>query len=344
MISMMSFSLDFFNFKSMRLFGFRFFYSLRILAAYFMRFSDTKVFTYRYEFEPKPLLTFIKDRYQVLAQDATCAFFDRIRLNGCDVDEKSQLVSGDVLEYTHHRADEAEISYTPKVLFEDEYLLAIAKPDYLPVTPSNQYYYNSMAILAKEYFNNESLTPLHRLDLETSGVLLYGKNKPARRLFQMMFQDHHIEKNYEALTFRRIPQKEINGCLYLSNNSLIYTKQFLDTSGPGSSKTIIVRQEPWGQYFRIWCQPVTGKTNQLRAHFAAFNAPILGDKKYYHDENVYLDWYIHRDLDRVTDRIILKRQALHCSSVTFTHPVTQAHIEISDHDNPDWLEKIESVL
>ena len=308
-----------------------------------MNFPNTKIFKYRYEYETQPLVDFLSNRYRIKIIKDKDILKDKVFINGQQTSSASIIKGGDLLEYVHHRSDEESIQLSFEILYEDEYIIAISKPDFLPVIPSNNFYFNSLVIKAKEYFSNPDLTPLHRLDIETSGILLFGKTKASRKLFQLLFQNQKITKYYQAITYRKIKVKTISGTLYTTPYSDIYTKYFLDTSGPDSSTTKIIKQCCWGKYYRVWCNPITGKTNQIRAHFSAIACPIVGDKKYYFDEAVYLDWYLNRDFKRIEQKLKLERQALHCYLLEFNHPVTGISITIQDN-SPLWQKKIDSLL
>lgn len=308
-------------------------------------FGESKVFKYRYEFEPKRLLTFIKERYAngggKWRDDDE--LIERVRLNGQSVHRQTLVSKGDWIEYTHYRSDEKEVRFEPVVLYEDEDIIAISKPDFLPVIPNSSYYYTSIAIYMKEKYHNKDLSPVHRLDIETSGVLLFGKSKQACSDIQKLFQEKRMDKRYQAIVYNQPTSTVIEGDLIPNEKSKIYTKLKLRTSDQPKSRTDILKSEPWGKYYRVWARPITGKTNQIRAHLAAINCPIVGDKKYYPDESVFLDWFTHRDISRIIHQLRLPRQALICESLTFTHPYSTQVVSIQD-TTPAWREKIDQLL
>ncbi|OGG94058.1 MAG: hypothetical protein A2527_09410 [Candidatus Lambdaproteobacteria bacterium RIFOXYD2_FULL_50_16] len=265
----------------------------------------------------------------------------RILINGKAPTE--WLQTGDLLEYLHLREDEADLADTPLViLYEDDDLLAISKPPHLPVSPGGRFYFCCLAILAKERFGLPELSPMHRLDLETSGVLLFGKNKLARTQIQPLFELHQIEKLYEAITFGDPGLEPIEGDMVPLVGSKIHSKQTLIPADEPRSKTKILSVEPFGPYFLIKLAPLTGKTNQLRVHLAHRGAPIVGDKKYYPDEQVYLDWFDHRQLEPLLERLKLHRQALHCQALAFENPLTRKPLQLQD-DRILWEETLTQI-
>lgn len=302
-------------------------------------FKEEVTFRYKYEYDSMNLKDFIGARYAGERGDAWVEeiFPERVQLNGRKVNDDTIISPGDHLEYLHLRSDEAEHSFQPEVIFEDEFIMAVVKPDSIPVSPSGRYYFNSVAIKMKEWSKNEEMTPLHRLDLETSGVLLFGKTRRARKRIQPLFDRKKIDKYYQAVVFNQLEAQEISGNIVPEENSRIYTKCKLLPSDEPTSITYIEKIEPLDKFQRVWLKPLTGKTNQLRIHLASKGCPIVGDKKYYPDEEVYLDWIDHRNIDRIIDRLILPRQALHCWKMAFFNPLTEETVTLED--TSDYWEK-----
>ena len=311
-----------------------------------MLYPDSKSFRYRYDFHEKNLQSFIVERYGSRFSDQKIqqVLKERITLNGQSVDQNTMLNSGDWIEYLHFREDEDPFLKELEILYEDEWILAISKPANLPVVPSGQFYFTSLAILLRERLNRELLSPLHRLDLETSGVLLFGKSKAACRAFQPMFaQGCGMTKKYEAITFGVPPVKDISGDLVPAVGSKIFSKMKLQPSKTPQSMTKVLRSEPWGKFGRVFMQPITGRTNQIRIHLASIDHSIVGDKKYYPDESIFLEWFEHRDVQKVLPKLKLHRQALHCSSLEFTHPFTQENLTLEDQ-TLTWDELIHTLI
>ena len=305
----------------------------------FVSDAGSKVFHFRFEAPAQPLKPYLLERYQFgrEARWRDTFYPHRVRLNGAPVAEDTWARPGDTIAYRHLRAEEPPAPAALAVLYQDQWLLALEKPDSLPVSPSGLYYFSSLAILARERFGAPELTPVHRLDLETSGVLLLARRRAEAARFHALFEAHAVVKRYLALVYGAFPQgrRELAGRIAPHPDSAIRTKLWLDPAGEPNSLTRVLdvaQHEACapaaGGCSELLLEPVTGKTNQIRVHLAHAGHPIVGDKKYHPDEGVFLDWLVHRDEGRMRERLWLPRQALHCRSLSFTHPFTGRPVTI----------------
>jgi RluA family pseudouridine synthase len=309
--------------------------------------AGSKIFRFQFEAEAQPLKPYLLERYQYGREPRWRDTFypERVRLNGAPVAEETWARPGDTIAYRHLRAEEPPAPAALPVLYEDEWLLAVHKPDSVPVSPSGLYYFSSLALLARELFASPELTPLHRLDLETSGVLLLARRRADLARFHGLFTAHAIDKRYLALVPGAFPleRRELSGRIVPHPASAIHTKLWLDPAGESNSLTRVLDVAHHGRCSELLLQPVTGKTNQIRVHLAHAGHPIVGDKKYQPDERVFLDWLVHRDDARVRERLGLPRQALLCQSLAFIHPFTGRPVSIAAPPGA-WAEKIAGVV
>jgi 23S rRNA pseudouridine1911/1915/1917 synthase len=314
--------------------------------------GQAKVFRFEYEGEPVPLREHLIARYRWgrTPQWRETFYPARVRLNGAPVDADTVLRPGDTVAYLHLRAEEPPVQRPLQVLYEDPWLLALYKPDDAPVSPSGMYYFTSLALRAREELGQPELTPLHRLDLETSGPLLFAKRARDVARGHRLFTAKTLRKTYRALVLGCWPEHitRIAGAIVPARGSAIQTKLWLEPGDETRSLTRVLRVARHRlaggfEASELELEPVTGKTNQLRVHLAWAGCPIVGDKKYHPDERVFLDWVEHRDFERVRDRLLLPRQALQCQVLECPHPFTGQPLRIAAPPG-SWAAKLAPLL
>ena len=106
---------------------------------------------------------------------------------------------GQRLYYYRHLDDEPVLPFQAQVLFEDDHLLVVDKPHFMPVTPSGRYVQQSLLVQLKRQTGCADLVPLHRIDRETAGLVLFGKRLQERDAYHALFRDRVVDKRYEAI-------------------------------------------------------------------------------------------------------------------------------------------------
>ncbi|MDD5584593.1 MAG: RluA family pseudouridine synthase [Candidatus Omnitrophica bacterium] len=207
------------------------------------------------------------------------------------------------------------------IVFEDNEVIVLNKIAKLLVVPSPKgEKYTVTSLLAQRL--KQPVYPCHRLDRETTGLLLYAKNKKIQQEIMNAFRQRQISKKY--LAFVKGKMKQCQGTL---------RGYILDTEGrrfgerPKEAKTNYRVMQITREFSVVELEPVTGRTNQLRIQLAKIGNPILGERKYAYG----------RDFT-----IRFKRLALHASSLAFTHPVSKKHLAFTielPKDMHDFLER-----
>jgi RluA family pseudouridine synthase len=253
---------------------------------------------------------------------------DRIRVNGDAVAPEYKVQSGDTVSYLHLKDDERHQKKKFKVVFEDDDLVAIEKPAGLSVTPSMTSFFTSCVMLARKQFWIKELSPVHRLDIDTSGVLLFGKHKEALKALGAQFQNHQVDKRYRCLVHGKFPLEisNITGKIERDEDSKIYSKYKLIEDGSEETNTQIIACTHFDDISELLVKPITGKSNQIRIHLAAKGYPIVGDKKYFADESVYLNWYDNGTQD---ERMRNDYHVLHATAMRLKHPMTGETLMLS---------------
>ena len=204
--------------------------------------------------------------------------------------------------------DEPRVPFEESVLYQDEHLVVADKPHFLPVTPSGPYLQETLLVRLKKRLGLDALIPIHRIDRETAGVVLFSTRVEDRNAYQSLFRQHTIHKHYEAIApFRS------DLALPLTRKSRIVEDEpfFRQREAPGepNSETVVDVLEVKGDLARYALSPVTGKKHQLRVHMNALGLPIVNDRMY-------------PPVDATPDDDFALPLQLLAKSIAFTDPVT----------------------
>ncbi len=216
------------------------------------------------------------------------------------------------------------------ILFEDDFVLAAAKPPYMPTHESRGHLGDTLAnALAGEFARRGVpfvFRAINRLDADTSGVLLVAKNRYAAERFGSLVAARQIEKTYIALltSAPEPPCGVIDTYIRRTGESIILRASY--PTGVPSERAVTAYEtvETVGGVAVVRCLPKTGRTHQLRVHFASLGCPIVGDDLY-------------------GGGFALPRQALHAARLAFVHPITGAPVVIECPLAPDLAAYLETL-
>jgi tRNA pseudouridine32 synthase/23S rRNA pseudouridine746 synthase len=184
------------------------------------------------------------------------------------------------LFYFREVAQERLIPFAEKILFQDEHLLVACKPHFLPVIPGGGYVNECLLNRLRASTGNEELVPLHRIDRETAGIVMFSVDRKTRGVYSRLFANGMIEKSYQALAECRREQE--NNEWTVENRVVKGYPWFTMMIVPGqpNSCSKIRLLDVYGGIGRFDLFPVTGKTHQLRIHMGGLGFRILNDKYY----------------------------------------------------------------
>jgi len=186
--------------------------------------------------------------------------------------------------YWRSLPEERPIPWTESVLFQDEHLVVADKPHFLPVTPGGRYVQESLLVRLKRRLDLPNLSPLHRIDRETAGLVVFSVRPQDRDAYQRLFRERAVHKVYEAIApwreHLRWPQTRRSHLLECED---AFYKMREAQPGEGladNSETHIRLLEQSGAWARYQLEPVTGKRHQLRVHMLGLGLPLRGDQFY----------------------------------------------------------------
>lgn len=230
--------------------------------------------------------------------------------------------------------DEDPVPTDMRIVFEDDHLLAINKPAGLPVHPTARYYRNTVTKSLEAERPGEFLALGHRIDRETSGVLLIAKDAECERRLKTAFERRvGIDKIYLAITWNTpaFPSGgksfRLERSLELDPESRYKVKMRLgetERALHAATRFVIEETRRRGdrEYALVRCELETGRQHQIRVHLQSLGAPIVGDKLYGPDEALFARGADGELTDDDREILELERHALHAHVMRLAHPMT----------------------
>ncbi|MCL1501425.1 pseudouridine synthase [Xanthomonas nasturtii] len=198
---------------------------------------------------------------------------------GSALDASAPYRLGAEIQYFREVVDEPVIPFAETVVHADAHVVVACKPHFLPVVPAGAYVRETLLTRLVRRLDNPALVPLHRIDRDTAGLVLFSANPATRGIYQALFRERRIRKHYLAVA----PPLPGLTFPYVHRSRLEPGEPFFrmrEGVGEANSETVIdvVARGEHAWTYRL--EPVTGRKHQLRVHMAALGAPILHDRFY----------------------------------------------------------------
>lgn len=230
------------------------------------------------------MLDFLAERIPAVSREGWALRMGRgevLDARGQPVPANSPFTPQTRLHYWRSLPFEHPVPFEESIVFQDEWLLVADKPHFLPVTPKGRYIQETLLVRLKRRTGIDTLVPMHRIDRETAGLVVFTIEPRTRHAYQSLLRDHLIDKVYEAIAPWR---PELNWPLRHRSRLRESATQFMtmeEVDGEPNAETLIepieVLEGTWARY-RL--RPRTGQKHQLRAHLNALGMPILNDQIY----------------------------------------------------------------
>jgi 23S rRNA pseudouridine955/2504/2580 synthase len=246
-----------------------------------------------------------------------------VRINSQRVDASRKIAAGDRIRIPPVRVAERDEAvpaphFKLPILFEDEHLLAIDKPSGLAVHGGSGIAHGVIESLRSMRPDARFLELVHRLDRDTSGVLLVAKRRAALVAMHEAMRGRDIDKRYQVAVKGRFRNEMQRVQVGLEKRTTAAGEKHVSVSAGGQDSETVFRRLARGESFSLLeAQLLTGRTHQIRVHLSHLKHPVLGDDKYGDFE-----------LNKVLRKEGLKRMFLHAARLAFAHPATGAPLEL----------------
>ena len=251
-----------------------------------------------------------------------------LRINGREVRAAKLLRAGDRLSFDPGAVAEPPVDENCPLLLENCRYLAVCKSGQLPAHPSGRFFKHTLWYLLREKYGEVHI--VNRLDRETSGVTVAAKDPEAAALLSSLFAGHGSTKKYIAFVFGVFPETlTAEGFLSDDLKSRVRKKRrFTERAlyGAESARTLFRLLGTDGIISAVEALPETGRLHQIRATLCSLGYPMVGDKLYGPDDTIFLRYLASEMTDEDRGKLLLDRQGLHASELSFVCPFTKRKI------------------
>ena len=233
------------------------------------------------------------------------------------------------------------------VVFEDEHFMAINKQADIVTHPAPGHAGGTLLNAILHHCgplpdqNTDRPGIVHRLDKDTTGIMLFAKTEAARSNLQQQFEHRKVEKAYTAIV-ENDPELDADLIdLPVGHDRHKREKMAVDLANGRPAQTVYRVLERFGDYTLVRCQPRTGRTHQIRVHVTAIGHPIASDDLYGAVAPVYPSTLVPTIVHTEDEEPLLERQALHATTIAFRHPATKQWMELEAPFPEDFTRTLE---
>ncbi|KAB1853980.1 pseudouridylate synthase [Acinetobacter tandoii] len=244
--------------------------------------TASKLFLPAIQPAPQRLYDYLCQQFShISAQEWQQRFQDQLiyAADGTILSLDSAYLANQHIYYYRFLAHEIHVPFQHHILYETDDLYIVDKPHFLTMSPTGQYVQETLLVRLKNQTGNADLTPIHRLDRETAGLVLFSKRPETRGIYQQMFAHREVKKTYHAIAaYHSSLEFPRTVCLRMDKGQPFYTMKIVE--GEPNSETQIDILEHNSQWAKYQLKPETGKQHQLRVHLNHLGITIKNDPLY----------------------------------------------------------------
>lgn len=211
------------------------------------------------------------------------------------------------------------------ILYEDDYLVVAYKDAGLLTIPDRyQHDKRNLASIMRELYGEIFI--VHRIDRDTSGIILFAKDPDTHKALSQAFEDHQVDKTYLAIVIGTPEPTEGRIENFLAKSETVRDKIVVFKRGKLAITDYKVLESYDKKYCLVEVKILTGRTHQIRVHMAHIGHPLLVDNKYGKADSFSLSEIKRKKYNRKNDieeKPLISRHTLHAAEISFTHPITQ---------------------
>jgi 23S rRNA pseudouridine1911/1915/1917 synthase len=239
-----------------------------------------------------------------------------------------------------------------KLVFEDEALVVVDKPPNMVMHPAKGNWSGTMVNALQFHFENLSTIGgaerpgiIHRLDRDTTGLVVVAKDDKAHRLLAAQFENRTTHKEYQALVYGEPDRDSDYIERPIGHHPTIREKMAIRSvvEGGKSANTFYQVLERFNGYALVRCKILTGRTHQIRVHLTHIGHPIVADRMYANNRARLTVADLAGPAAPDADRVLIERQALHAFRLHFTHPLTGEALEFESPPPEDFRSALEAL-
>ncbi len=266
-----------------------------------------------------------------------------IWLNGALGHASDVVLAGDTVEYQFDVV-EPSVDFAYETVYQDDDIVVVSKSGNIPVHASGRYVRHTLIARVREDFTGK-LDLAHRLDRETSGLVVLARNKAAARALGEAFREGRVEKRYIAVV-HGVPVADtftVSAPLRKIGKQHPIPRAVVDAIAGKPARTDVRVLERLAGLSVLEARPHTGRTNQVRVHLEISGHPVVGDKTYGLPAHLLRRMVADPDDPEVRAHLVLPRHALHHAVMRFAHPRTGRELALAAPLAPDIVSFIEAV-